>query len=380
MRFDTHLCLVSAQATPNLSPVLDPNFCPSRVVLVVSPDMEQRANWLKTVLKNHQVLVEELNIADAYDFNGCWETICEWLGKQPSQQVALNVTGGTKIMAMAAQDVFREESSPVFYVNVESDQVIRIDQRELSFDLPTKIKLREYLEVHGYGVVGKPVKPEISASMRDFISRLAYESGRLGNAFGKLNWLAQQAKKSLKSPVLDSHDLDSRSLDELTSMFANEGLLERQQDRLVFPSEEDRQFVNGGWLEMLVYQSLAQLAPEIGIADYAIGLEVEAADGKTKNELDAACIYRNTLHMIECKSANLAKNEEGKVGATDALYKIEALRKMGGLRTKALLVDYRGGLSGHDKSRAAQMGIEILSGSKLRDIKGELKRWIRGPI
>lgn len=377
MEFDTQLCLVSAQATPNLSPVLDPGFRPRRVVLVVSPDMESRADWLSVVLERHGVLVETLDIADAYDFNGCWETILEWLGKQ-SGTVALNVTGGTKVMAMAAQDVFREMGRPVFYVNVENDQVIRIDQRATSFVLPTKIRLREYLEVHGYGVAGKPPRPDISAERRDFINRLAYESRRLGYALGRINWLAQQAKNNLQSPPLDSDDLDSRSLDELISMFAGQNLLKLSEGKLVFPGEEARQLVNGGWLELLVYQALAQLAPEIGIADYAVGLEVTAADGRTKNELDAACIYRNTLHMIECKSANLASNKDGRSGASDALYKLEALRKMGGSRTRAMLVDYRGGLSDYDKGRAAQMGIKILSGDQLRDIRGELKGWIRG--
>lgn len=377
MEFDTHLCLVSAQATPNLSPVLDPNLRPRRVVLVVSPDMKNRAGWLSVVLKRHGVLVETLDIADAYDFNGCWETILEWLEKQ-SDTVALNVTGGTKVMAMAAQDVFREAGHPVFYVNVENDQVIRIDRRETPFELPTKIKLREYLEVHGYAVDGKPSKPDIAASRRDVIGRLAYESQRLGGALGRVNWLAQQAKGSLQSPALDDDDLDSRSLDELVSMFAGEKLLKLQQGKLVFPDEEARQFVNGGWLESLVYHSLAQLAPEIGIADYAVGITVTAPDEKTKNELDAACIFRNTLHVIECKSANLAPKKDGRNSATDALYKLEALRKMGGLRTRAMLVDYRGGLSDYDKSRAAQLGIKTISGSQLRDIQGELKGWMRG--
>ncbi|WP_295437483.1 hypothetical protein [uncultured Thiodictyon sp.] len=39
----THLCLVSAQPTPNLTPLLDPGLAPRRVILLVSPDMSRRA-------------------------------------------------------------------------------------------------------------------------------------------------------------------------------------------------------------------------------------------------------------------------------------------------------------------------------------------------
>ena len=43
----THLYLVSAQATPNLTPALDSQVAPRRVILLVSPDMHLRADWLE---------------------------------------------------------------------------------------------------------------------------------------------------------------------------------------------------------------------------------------------------------------------------------------------------------------------------------------------
>jgi hypothetical protein len=43
----THLYLVSAQATPNLTPALDSQVAPRRVVLLVSPDMHLGADWLE---------------------------------------------------------------------------------------------------------------------------------------------------------------------------------------------------------------------------------------------------------------------------------------------------------------------------------------------
>ena len=377
-KFDTHLCLVSAQASPNLIPVMDQEIAPRRVVLAVSPDMRKRGSWLSAVMRRHGVQVEILDVPDAYDFNDCWDVFSNWLTEQ-EVEVALNVTGGTKVMAMAAQDVFRESEMkpPVFYINVENDSLLRLDHGEQPFTLPTKIKLREYLESHGYSVCGDIKRPNITADQRDFVGRLAYESERLGGAFGRLNWLAQQAKGSLSSPVLDAKDLDSRAFNELIGMFENAGWLSIANNKLQFPDETKRQFVNGGWLELLLYQSLAQLSPEFGFADFAISLEVLAPDGKTKNELDAAFLYRNTLHLIECKSANLAssgKSEES--SGTEALYKLDALRDMGGLRTKALLVDFRGSLRDADKRRAAQMRLHIISGTQLRDLTGALRGWL----
>jgi hypothetical protein len=49
-RHDTHLCLVSAHATPNLLPVPDEAWCPCRVGLAATPDnpATQAASPLKS--------------------------------------------------------------------------------------------------------------------------------------------------------------------------------------------------------------------------------------------------------------------------------------------------------------------------------------------
>lgn len=381
MKFDNHLCLVSTQATPNLAPALDPSFRPSVVTLSVSEDMQEKARWLEKVLREQGVKVEKLNIPDPYDYNQCWECFAEWLGKQ-SNGIALNATGGTKVMAMAALDVFREEKKPVFYVNIENDEVIRLDTREVPFTLPTKIRLKQYLEAHGYSVL-KMSKPNINRDIRDFVDRLAYESNRLGKALGKLNWLASQAVETKEtgifiSPDLDKYDLDSKAFDDLISMFKHEKKLSLKDNKLVFPDENARKFVNGGWLEYLVFQTLATLAGGLGGMDCATSIEILAPDGRTRNELDAACLLKNTLHIIECKSANLASDgKAGETSGTDALYKLDALRRMGGLRTQAMLVDFRGSLRDIDKSRAAQMNLKIVSGSQLRNLQGEMKAWLK---
>jgi hypothetical protein len=66
--------------------------------------------------------------------------------------------------------------------------------------------------------------------------------------------------------------------------------------------------------------------------------------------------------------------------ATEAIYKMEALLKLGGLRTRGMIVDYRGALSAHKSNldRARNAGIEVVSGTQLRDMKGCISRaWLR---
>jgi hypothetical protein len=58
---------------------------------------------------------------------------------------------------------------------------------------------------------------------------------------------------------------------------------------------------------------------------------------------------------------------------------MESLLKLGGLRTKGMVVDYRGELSRSEanQKRAAEAGIAIVSGAQLKDLKGAMSRlWL----
>lgn len=69
--------------------------------------------------------------------------------------------------------------------------------------------------------------------------------------------------------------------------------------------------------------------------------------------------------------------QDGK--ATEAVYRMESLLKLGGLRTRGMILDYRGAFaaSDADRKRAQMARIEILSGSELKDAKGQLsRRWM----
>lgn len=377
MNFDTHLCLVSAQATPNLASALDAELKPRRVILVTSPDMQRQSAALAAVLKTHGIKVERLDIADAYDYPSIEDCLLDWILKNDTDSVALNLTGGTKLMAIAAQSVFSSAGKPIFYVNADSDEVIFLGRRDLTHRLESRVKLRDYLGAHGYTLAKAVDRPAIPASLRDLTDRLIDHVGSAGGALGQLNWLAQEAKGQARSPILDKRQSESKKLGEIIDLFEEAQLLTQEQNALRFQDEDARVFANGGWLEFYVYRLLADLAPQERITDYAINLELVAPDGSTRNELDAVFLRRNTLHIIETKASNLgAAGSSGASKATEAIYKLEALLKTGGLRTRAMLVDYRGALSAADRARATASKIRVVSAAQLKQLKSELCRWM----
>jgi hypothetical protein len=243
------------------------------------------------------------------------------------------------------------------------------------------MKVQDLLESHGY-VMEAALRPQINGKDRDLCSRLIDHVRADGIGLGILNRLAASdpAKQCLRV-VMSERDRDSQSLSRVVDLFRDAGRIQLNGHELVFPDVASRQFVNGGWLELHVFQVLQDLrGQKVGITDVVMGAFILHPDGRTRNELDVACLLRNTLHIVECKTANLA--QEGASGddkATESIYKVEALGKFGGLRTRAMIVDYRGALAASraNRDRAKAAGIAIAAADQLRDLLGVFRRvWL----
>ena len=380
-KFDTHVCLVSDQATPNLLPLLDERWRPRKVVLATSSKMRSQAEALESLLQTKGVKVETLHLRDVYDYAALCDDFQGFLDAGSEASLALNVTGGTKLMAVAAQEVFRAYSRPAFYVSIETDEIISLTGGH-SAPLDTKLKIVESLRAHGYVAKGGET-PQVTALQRDLAARLIDRVSSAGQALGQINRLAQEAKPSLRCRMTDA-DLDSKSLSNMLALFADAGYVRQVGTALTFPDESSRFFVGGGWLEYHLLQVLRDLQGIHPITDIAFSLKVIRSDGKTDNEIDVAFMYRNTLHIIECKSANLARSgstQDDK--AKEAVYRMESLLKLGGLQTHGMIVDYRGAFTASDASRflAQRARIETLSGSELKDAKAQIeRRWLKAPV
>ena len=53
-----------------------------------------------------------------------------------------------------------------------------------------------------------------------------------------------------------------------------------------------------------------------GFSDYGVNIRIGAPNGTTTNEIDAAFLYRNTLHLIECKAANIPSGPNSRESKT----------------------------------------------------------------
>jgi Domain of unknown function (DUF1887) len=369
-----HVLLVSAQAAPNLLPTLDPDIKPREAILLVSKKMNSRADALEDVLREAQVKTSRIALDDEHDFSRLEEVLLDVAAQREKDSLALNVTGGTKLMALAAQSVASEAGWEVFYVDVDTDEIILLRRPPQRKKLAAILRLNHYLRGYGYHIEAGARPPAYDRKYDDLLRTLIIQVGSLEEPLGWLNALAQDAEDKRQLDFrLSPQQLDSRKFDALIRNFEEAGVLQVEGDKLRFAGESELAFAKGGWLEHHVFRTVCVLSEELGIRDKAANLVV-VDDMGVKNELDVAFIARNRLFVIECKTARMDKGRAAK--ANDTLFKLsEICRRVGGLGTRGLLASYRQ-LGDPERRLAKALNIEVACGAELSRLNERLKRWV----
>lgn len=370
-RYDAHLCLVSQQATPNFVPALDGRFRPREIVLAISDDMAERAGWLEAGFRSLGIKTTRLRIRDAWDVPSIQEDLLQFMAEDEQKNIALNVTGGTKPMAIAAQQVFGAADKPIFYVHPQRNEVMPLFSSDPAFQIQERVTLKDYLGIHGYTITRQD-KREFDERWYLLAEEWVKDVELFADPLRQLNYVAQQAEKSLKAPLPDHRKYPKvwAMIDKLDQY----GIASAATSNLVFPSETARFFANGGWLELHVARAIERLAARHGAQGVARSLRVESA-GHARNEIDVAALVHNRLYLIECKTRGMRSESDAAGPGAETLYKLDSLTALGGLNTRGMLASYQP-LETWDKQRARDLGINIIEGGQLRNLDEHLTKWV----
>lgn len=386
----THFCLAFDPSITNITPVLDSRFRPGEVILLVCPERYQQAKWLKDALESLHINVSRCEFKDPLDVDQIRNTIQICLANHPRKdEIALNLSGGTRLMSIAAYDVFKQINNPIFYIDPSNDQIIWINnpQNLPQVDLKDKIQLPAFLLVHGVTLKSDAGPAPISGNTRSITAELIRQIEKFSAPLSFLNGLASSAEHRLYTnynPALFKGE--NESLLQLVELFKRFNLLRVLNGTITFTSEAARFFVNGGWLEEHTYNCVCKLRDELKkdssgeelIQDLRRSMCVEKIHQEIviKNELDVAFLADNKLHIIECKTKRLDRDSGPHAEGAEVLYKLDTLRDhIGGLQAHAMLVSYKP-LKQEHLCRAADLGIEVCAGKDILNLLQRLREWI----
>jgi len=381
----THLFLVSEQLIHNFTPVLDPSFCPQEVCLLASPIMRSQTERLTRMLREKGLQVSQWLVNDPWDIKSLRERVLEFLAEHGESEIALNASGGTRPMGLAAYEVFRSSDKPIYYVNSENDHVVWLHPSERgTFDLADRIRLPAFLATRDFRLVSA-VRQGINERFQKLTTTLVQHVDRYSDPLAILNWYAAatSAREGMRSPVLNKKHQHLPEFQELLDLFVEHGVMSLDsRQRLVFADAAARFYVNGGWLEEHTFSVISEVRHQLSIIqDLArnVIIEWDEQESPVKNELDVAFLANNQLYLIECKTKKFQNKPSFDSDISNSLYKLNTLREsFGGSNAKAMLISYRT-LKKSTYQRADELGIKVCDGRGIDLLEKRIQQWISTP-
>ena len=373
-QLENHIVLVSAQPLPTLLGVSLPGSEPSRIHAIVTPPMRNAVRLLRKALaaRGRQCELTEYPLENMASQEAMYAVLDAIRSECAGSSMGLNLTGGTKLMALAASEWAYANDLPAFYIDTEGEQIVSIGRSWSYASLPDVLTVRGLLAAHGFELESGNSNP-VPAARRAVLSRMLEVACTPAGAkaLGHLNRLAELARGALYA--CDDAGAPGAWAD-LLALCAEAGTAHASKGNIVFANEEGRHWCNGLWFEEYVKMTLYHLKGSQRVKDFVSSARVRAAG--VLNELDAMFTARNRLFAIECKTSamcgvNAAQNDH----VSSYLYKLDSLRdRLGGSFARAMLGSVRP-LAAKDIERARNMNVSVLCGRDLLSLGDKLVSW-----
>ena len=279
------------------------------------------------------------------------EQLNEFFKDKKFDKIFVNITGGNKIMSLATYMFFNDYKNgdvEIFYLPIGSKGFKRIkplDSSGKALDVPFEVKLTvdKYFEALGVEVekIGKPVNLELSKKLYSMYFEKKCIFSDLTDILRK--YRKKDGNKEFRKP---------RNMEDVKKVRCLLSVLGLEPDKFDF--FKDRTYIDyfsGGWFEEYVYDKIKSLKGKY-IDDVKLNIKLleksrEVGDEpEVKNELDVVFIANNSLHVIECKSGNLANQDW-----TNTFYKVALLNRRFGLSANSYIVSLADNVFEFDKKQ-----------------------------
>lgn len=295
--------------------------------IVTRHEMKDITDALKLRLPRIQV---EFVRGDMLNLTDIWEKLSQVLEQYKTQEIQVDITGGTEIMTACGLLLCKEQALTPTYVDLYQGRVFDVFTREKLAEVE-HLTLKEYLcAIGGKHLDNSRETPQQEDYAR--VSKMAeyiFLHGRQWNDFYKHMTKGYSAKHvtefSMKKLV------ENRGCMDILHMFLECGFCHKVgADRYEYNSEMDKQCmtIKGALLEMYTYIKASQCFEEA-----VLGARIDWNDSDNldlkDNEIDVVVMHHSQPIFISCKMTDV-ENE--------AVYEVNSLAKrLGGDFARSLI-------------------------------------------
>ncbi len=349
------ISLVSDQTVPNVQLINEFKSESVEFQFITTNAMEAKGcrKWIEAAAKitcaGEPILVNEYSYDDiqqklnSFDFS-------------VYDKLIVNLTGGTKVMTIAAQEFFKEEGADIYYVTGIDKKYIKVfpGKKKIEYKINNALSVEEYLIAYGFNVI-KSESPYFEVTTTDLLFQKFVDKSIMKH-WETINFLRAYRSKGLKAK--DMNENIESLLKDLAFVSQTSGAL----------NAEEVKYLTGEWFEQYIYN---KVKIDLGLDDLKILIGVKLNKdvkdnestivkqllqtddvqlAKPDNEIDVIFMFNGNIYIIECKSSiidikevEIEKNgqitkkikEENILGET--IYKSDSIKNKFGLFAKSYI-------------------------------------------
>jgi hypothetical protein len=289
----TYVTLVSEQAIPNVQYIKE--FANDiGTYLFISTNWMEKSERAQQIIDACQIREGsyEIIIVDEEDLSALLENIKLALSKATfanTDGYIVNCTLGTKIMSIALYEYFKNNSKALLlYTPIRTNKYRTVLDNSINKPFSAHISVEEYIKSYGIGIKAKGTPlfkdPTYTNSFREHYLKFGEQD------FEILEHLQNDAdQKYRKKGIADWSLIDGLDIFLAKINFPAQNKL----------SKYEVKYLTGGWFEEWTYYLVKQ---HLLLNDDEIVLGLNTLID-AENDLDVVFMFKNDLHIIECKTA-----------------------------------------------------------------------------
>ncbi|TLD41750.1 MAG: DUF1887 domain-containing protein [Candidatus Jettenia ecosi] len=369
--------LISEQTIPNI--IVAAYYKPDILWFISTERMERerKTECIESTLRLKGLLSSTKDIkkivVDQDSLTDCMNKI-EGLIEEVSDEVEyrVNITGGNKVMALVAYEIFRDIGQKVLinYIPFGKNELVQIFPRERPLkicEIRERLNLEEYLCSYGFRIQNKNSLERVMTNALQhkedsqwILDNYEQLKGLMGFLYENLKGARNQKGYHLSA----TFDKEPASIER--ELLRNHGFVVKGKLITKDMKKDEIVYLTGGWFEEYVFNEVCDILQDKILDDAKIGVKIESPGG-TSNDLDIAFMKGNRFYYIECKTLG---NEKEQNIIRDEVYKKGAISTLLGKgEERAIICTTQSQINKFILTRARDYGIEILSIEQVRKLR-----------
>ena len=293
----TFVCIVDQEAIINYIFLREALGYDDSILLIAAKQYsEQAKNFGNLYADNYEI---EYLILEEYGDEIIWDKMCRTFRShlKREEHYYVNLSGGTRLMSIAVQQVFKESHALFFFIPFDRNIVVhsQIDNNndnndDIFYPIKHKVSVEEYLMVNQ--LTYKSKQPSQPFSYTKHFCEL-FTNGM----FSQQDFEVLEELRDLRNNYITLSNASKHAITPKILAFLKFVEFKPEHPHQLAPTEV--QYLTGNWFEEYLYHTLKEV---INPDDIALGVEMRKVNGETCNDIDIAFTLNNQLYAIECKT------------------------------------------------------------------------------